>query len=99
MLLPYLSKELLARFGEAKQQCHGQVGDCVTCKDNVMMALFKKCFDVTPGDRMSLFSRRVSLLAAEWPNFCRDSEFKVLPYSVPHSNEKQSPKFLGKSHS
>lgn len=36
-----------------------------------MMALLKKCFDATPDDKMGLFSRRVSLLAAEGPNFCR----------------------------
>lgn len=41
----------------------------VTCKDNVMTALFKKCFDVAPGDRMGLFSRRVSLLGAEGQTF------------------------------
>lgn len=51
----------------------------VTCKDNVMTALFKKCFDVAPGDRMGLFSRRVSLLGAEGPNFCRG--FVELQYS------------------
>lgn len=54
-------------------------GVCVTCKDDVMMALFKKCFDVAPGDRMGLFSRRVSLLGAEGPNFCRG--FVELQYS------------------
>lgn len=79
VLLHYLSKQLLASFGKAQQQCYDQMGDYVTCKDNVMMALFKKCFDVTPDDRMGLFSRRVSLLAAKGPDFCRS--FVEIQYS------------------
>lgn len=86
---------------EVKQHCCDQVGGCVTHKDNVMMALFKKCFDVTPGDRMGLFSRRFSLLAAEGSNFCRC--FVEIWYSkwyhILFKQKKQSPKFPGKSHS
>lgn len=44
-----------------------------------MMTLLKKCPDVTSGDRMGLFSTRVSLLAAEGPNFYRG--FVEIQYS------------------
>lgn len=102
-MLLHLPFQLLASFDKAEQQHYDQMGVSATCKHNIVMALLKKWFDDTPGGKVDLFSRRVSLLAAEGPNFRRG--FVEIQYSKCYhilfliQMKNKSPKFPGKSHS